>query len=274
MELMKRLYTWTKKQAANDILSTYASKGSCVLSFVYFSDIMKNRLLEKKESTTQEAYEEALRGSDFILPDGIALQLFYRCWPVGRRTGIWLQNLNGTDFIPYLMQQIVATWESIHIGMYDLYDENIWKSREFIDTAKQKFLDRFGVPITYVYQVHYSQRKTAQFDFDAYKNSLEENPATYRILWMSVWTPEKEIWAERHRSFLKEHNILLINAWGTLDYISGFEQRAPKRVVKARVLETIRRVLQNPNKNFKKLVPMFGVLRYRRRSFFGLKRCD
>lgn len=274
MRLMERLYVWTKEEAVKDILAKYRWSWYCIVSFVYFSDIMRNRLLEKKETEIQKKYEQALQWADFILPDGIALQLFYRRWPVGRASSIRLKNLNGTDFIPYLMEQIVATGESIHVWLYDLYDEKIWKSREHIEVAKQKFSERFGIGIDYTFQVHYAKRKIAEFDFDAYQKSLDASPATYRILWMSVWTPEKEIWAEQHRTFLEKNKILLINAWGTLDYISGFEQRAPKWVVKARILETCRRVLQNPNKNFKKLVPMFWILRYWRRSWLGTKQCD
>jgi hypothetical protein len=55
--------------------------------------------------------------------------------------------------------------------------------------------------------------------------------------------------------------MLVLNVWWFVDFYSGFEKRAPERVVKLRVWETIRRILDNPKKNGKKFLAMFGVFR-------------
>lgn len=57
--------------------------------------------------------------------------------------------------------------------------------------------------------------------------------------------------------------MIVMNNGATLDYYSGFETRAPRRVVKMRVGETLRRVITQPQKNLKKLFAMFGIVSYR-----------
>jgi UDP-N-acetyl-D-mannosaminuronic acid transferase (WecB/TagA/CpsF family) len=78
-----------------------------------------------------------------------------------------------------------------------------------------------------------------------------------------LWTPVQEIRIEKHKKKIEEYNIIVLNAWWTIDYITWFEQRAPDRVVKARVLETFWRICAHPKKNIKKFLAMFGIVRYR-----------
>lgn len=66
-----------------------------------------------------------------------------------------------------------------------------------------------------------------------------------------------------HEQQLRELGFLILSAGGTIDYMTGFEERAPERVVKARVLETLWRIITKPKKNFKKFLWMFGVVRFR-----------
>ena len=54
-----------------------------------------------------------------------------------------------------------------------------------------------------------------------------------------------------------------MNNGATLDYYSGFETRAPKRVVQLRVGETLRRIITQPQKNLKKFLAMFKIVKYR-----------
>ncbi|USN57077.1 MAG: hypothetical protein H6766_01015 [Candidatus Peribacteria bacterium] len=51
-----------------------------------------------------------------------------------------------------------------------------------------------------------------------------------------------------------------------MDFVSGFETRAPEWVVKARVLETPYRILSRPRKNLKKFLRMFGIVRIRKKQ--------
>lgn len=52
-----------------------------------------------------------------------------------------------------------------------------------------------------------------------------------------------------------------MNVGGFLDFVAGFEKRAPVWVVKARIFETFWRIGTNPRKNMKKFLAMFGILR-------------
>jgi len=60
-----------------------------------------------------------------------------------------------------------------------------------------------------------------------------------------------------------------MNNGATLDYYSGFETRAPKRVVKMRVGETLWRITTQPQKNLKKFLAMFKIIDYR--GYISLK---
>jgi UDP-N-acetyl-D-mannosaminuronic acid transferase (WecB/TagA/CpsF family) len=57
---------------------------------------------KKDISQIRKAYQDAIHDADVVLPDGIALQIFYF---LARKK--WLSNLNGTDFAPYLLEQLV-----------------------------------------------------------------------------------------------------------------------------------------------------------------------
>ncbi len=103
MSILKKLYTHDSEKAAKDILHTYEKQKYCIVSFLYFANVMHRRVLEKHRSDIQRDYLHALEKSDYLLPDGIALQLFYR-WGGKKRDA--LHNLNGTDFTPFFLNQI------------------------------------------------------------------------------------------------------------------------------------------------------------------------
>lgn len=261
--IFAKLYPGSKQQAYADILQRYQQQWRAILSFLYFSSVMHGRLLEDQPEQWQRDYLAALHHSDYILPDGIALQLFYRCGAYGRATGQMPANLNGTDFIPWFLDQLLGDKQSCHISLLTCYDETIGKPASQIEQVKQAFVDRFGVPLDFVDQIPYKERLETEFDLQGYTRSLQASDDPYRILLISMWPPKQEIWSQLHKEFIRRQGLLVFNSGGMIDYISGFERRAPERVVKARVLEAIWRVIQNPHKNIKKILPMFGIVRYR-----------
>jgi UDP-N-acetyl-D-mannosaminuronic acid transferase (WecB/TagA/CpsF family) len=64
-----------------------------------------------------------------------------------------------------------------------------------------------------------------------------------------------------------------MNVGGFLDFVSGFETRAPERMVKAKVLETPYRIFSHPSKNMQKFIRMFGILRIRKSQLVNSLRC-
>ncbi len=270
MSIFSQLYLWSKEQARDEILALYASQWRCILSFLYFANVMKSRLLEEQNEQWQREYKKSIQEADFLFADGIALQLFYRWWAVWRQNKKTPPNLNGTDFNPWFIKELIDSWKNIHIWVYTLYDDKIGKPKDYINTVEKKFKEYFNHSIDFVFQTSYQERMIVPFDTQWYEKSLSKDTYDYNVLLMSTWTPAQEIRISKHMDFVKENNLLVINAWWTIDYISWFEQRAPMWVVKARVLETFWRIAQNPKKNFKKFTVMFWVVRYRTKNLIKI----
>jgi UDP-N-acetyl-D-mannosaminuronic acid transferase (WecB/TagA/CpsF family) len=91
---------------------------------------------------------------------------------------------------------------------------------------------------------------------------VQHDTSNIKIFFNCTGTPFQEIRFMEHEKKLRDFGFLMISAGGTIDYMTGFEERAPDRVVKARVLETFWRICLHPGKNFKKFWWMFGVMRY------------
>lgn len=84
----------------HDISILHRTQKRGVVNFLYFANAMQYRLYEKPHNTRDEAYLGALERSDFLLPDGIALQTRDR-WTHTPRSR--LENLNGTDLTPNIL---------------------------------------------------------------------------------------------------------------------------------------------------------------------------
>jgi len=260
MSVLSKIYTGSKDAAGPTLLELYKKQGSLIVSFLYFANCMKARLFEEQKIERQKTYKKALESADVLFADGIALQWFYRWSTLWRKKGITPENLNGTDFIPQFLDELVATKASVHWAMHTMYDPRIWKSKEQVHEAVAAIESRFWITMDYVQQNDYVKRMEEPFDSDAYMKT-RAGKKDYFVLLLFTWTPAQEIWSYENTKFIEENNVLVINAGGTIDYISWFETRAPNWVVKARVLETPWRIMQNPKKNFHKFASMFGIVR-------------
>lgn len=263
--MLNKIYTWDKQKCYDVILKHYAEQGRCVVSFLYFANMMRWRVIENKPQRSSEklairkSYIRALDHADFLLPDGIALQVFYRCAVTWSNR---LHNLNGTDFVPYVLDRLMTWWKKVHLCIYAVYDASLGKSEQQNMYAKTYIQERWWDDVeVLLLQSPYSEKESGM-DRDAYTASLEETDTDVRLFLMCTWSPHQEVRVDRHRQQFLSLWILVFNAWWLVDFWSGFETRAPNRVVKARVLETPWRILQHPKKNLKKLLWMFGVVRY------------
>ena len=109
--ILDKLYDKTRDDAISEILSLYDQGEAVVVNFLYFAVIASQNLFDDGEKTEKEKeYKKILLKSDFLLPDGIALQLFYAfarlCGKVKSPNPYWLKNLNGTDFVPYFLSDL------------------------------------------------------------------------------------------------------------------------------------------------------------------------
>lgn len=75
---LEKLFTGSYDDAVNAILTTYQQENFCIVNFIYFANIVGQKLFENKNKTEKEKeYKKILLKSDFLLPDGIAIQIFY-----------------------------------------------------------------------------------------------------------------------------------------------------------------------------------------------------
>lgn len=262
MSILEKLYLWNKDQFIHDIFDVYSSK-SVFVNYLYFANVMHQRLLEHPQNEIQKKYAFALQKGDFLLVDGIALQWFYR-FSIGKKSKIMPYSLNGTDLFSDILQYLAYVQKQgkkIHLAWYSLYDHKISKTEEEAKKAKQKVFNMYWLEVDFLYQSPY-QEKGEDFDREWYTQSLWKQNYDIHVFCNFMGTPFQEIWWEKYRTFFEENHVLVLNQGGTIDFLSGFEVRAPRWIVKSRILETPWRILSSPKKNLKKFLWMFGILRY------------
>lgn len=239
--MLEKLSATDRVDTIADIVAHYLENWYCVVSYLYFSNIMQYRLLEKPRNAEDTQYREALESSDFLLPDGIALQLFVEYWRSKK-----LHNLNGTDFLPFFLQYLQDSWQKFELYLYGAKSELTEVITTYFESQN--------------YNVVYAQHGyTDEFDW----SQIRESSDTLKILLIARWSPRQEIRVQDNIDMIKHHKLLVMNQWGTFDFFTWEEQRAPQRMVRARVLETFWRIITNPKKNLHKFLAMFGIVRYR-----------
>lgn len=96
--ILKKIFTGTADQAISKILETHTKKGFCIVDYLYFAQIGSQRLFDTQTTHSDSdqfqkallpdyknidihviraAYKQAIHNADMVLPDGIALQIFY-----------------------------------------------------------------------------------------------------------------------------------------------------------------------------------------------------
>lgn len=254
--LLQKLFTKSAPEAVNEILTTYQQKEFSVVNFIYFSNIVAQRLFEDKEKTEKEReYKKILLKSDFLLPDGIALQIFYFFAKLFGRIAssrAWLANLNGTDFVPYFLSESKKKYgnQKLCLLLYGTKPEYLKKAEE-----KLKFQG---------YNVIYTQDGYSDFDWNAASKALDEYQDTINILLVARSTPKiplQELRTSRNYQKIQQHQLLVFNTWGLLDFIAWAQKRAPKfwRVFK---IERLYRLLSDPRRNVKKVLNSLQIIPY------------
>lgn len=109
------------------------------------------------------------------------------------------------------------------------------------------------------------QNRGENFPFQDLEQKIQIKAKKYDYIFFlnGIGAPIQEIRTDTHLSFFKQHKLIVFNNGATIDYYSGFEKRAPQRIVKIRIGETLRRVITQPKKNLHKLMSMFRILSYR-----------
>ena len=254
--IIEKLSVKDTQSLIRDLLQLYHTKWHAVVNFLYFANAMQYHLFEKaRQSEKDKLFSDALMSGDFLLPDGIALQL--RTKLTARKK---THNLNGTDLTPQLLSYLNTHWNT-SLYIYSLYDPKINKGKERLEKAVQSFTKNHpSINIIFTYQSLYTNRG-ADFPRENFWEALKRDTNEVKLLLNCIGTPFQEMRVEEHRQFFADHSVLVMNVGGFIDFAAGFEQRAPKWVVKARVLETFWRIATNPKKNLNKFLAMFGIRR-------------
>lgn len=159
-----------------------------------------------------QAYKTAMAGADtVIVNDGIGIDI--ATWLVHRKT--FIENLNGTDFTPYFLQQLGAT------------------ARVFLIGAKPGIAQRAAARLHSEYHINvvgirngYDEAK----DTDALINAINSTDAT--VVLVAMGNPYQEEWILNHRRQLNAQ--VLVGVGALLDFLAGDKARAPALVQRLR----------------------------------------
>lgn len=263
--MLEKLYQWDYSSAVADIMTSYQTHWSVVINFLYFANAMKWQLFEEPSWTSdflqkRSMYVQALHQAQYFLPDGIALQVFAKFL-----TKKSLSNLNGTDFIPHLIQEI-SREHSVSLYLYQCYDPEKGKWEDSLLHWINALEKDFDTQVVWADQCHYQDRWDS-FDWKELESKTQQDNKEVKIFLNCTWTPFQETWIYEHIDFFTDYWFLVCNAGWLIDYLTWYEKRAPRRIVKTRVLETFWRIVTHPKKNIHKFLAMFGVIRFLRKPF-------
>lgn len=274
--VLSKLFTWNADEACDAILSEYHRKSYAIVNYLYFANITGKQVFEKYHQAVEEAefqdavredykimspktigaaYKKALLDSDFLLPDGIALQIYYRLAAKLKKISTKtprLFNLNGTDFGLGILKYIQEKFgeDQIQLVLYGTYPGILEKTKEVLT---DKWFD-----------ILYAQDGYTNFDREQLETLLETNRKKYTVLLVARTTPEypiQELWAWGNKESIRKNKLLVLNQWGTFDFRAGVQKRAPRLRRKFKV-EWLWRRISDPKRNTKKIRDSLKIINY------------
>ncbi|MFA5747605.1 MAG: WecB/TagA/CpsF family glycosyltransferase [Candidatus Absconditabacterales bacterium] len=275
-KILNKIFTGDNQQACEKIIEKYEKQHFCVVDYVYFANIVGKKVFEKNYSEYNlsefknavlddykkisfdkicSAYQDALNESDFLLPDGIALWLFYFLAKMFKRIEsktFKLANLNGTDFMPYFLEQIKNNFfnNKINILLYGTYPDLINQTKKIL--------------LSKGYNVVFAQDGYSNLDWNKIENILKKESDGINILFVARSTPKfpiQEIWTMANIERIKKNKLIVMNQGGTFDFLIGKQKRAPK-VIRKLKFERLRRFLLDPKRNWKKIFDTLSFFKY------------
>ena len=135
--ILQKISTTNAQETTDSIINVYSNQWHCIVNFIYFSQIVSQHLFSstKKRTEKEKEYRKIILKSDFLLPDWIALQVFYYVaailWRVESEIK-WIPNVNWTDFTPYFLNSIKQKYGSQRINLL-LY----WSTPKVVEIVKE-----------------------------------------------------------------------------------------------------------------------------------------
>lgn len=254
---LQKLSTTNFAETTDNIISVYNDQWHCVVNFIYFAQIVSQKVFSsaKKKTEKEKEYKKLLLKSDFLLPDWIALQLFYYLTALFKVTNTdknWLPNINWTDFTPYFLNDLKQKYWSQRINIL-LYGSK----PNVVEKVKENLTLKW-------YNVIYIQDWFSEFDWDKAESALNEYVDTINILLVARSTPKipiQELRTSRNYQKIQENKLLVMNVWGLFDFIAWVQKRAPKLFRKLKI-ERLRRLCSQPKRNYKKVINSLMIFPY------------
>lgn len=254
---LQKISITDSEQTVQNILSVYNDQKFCIVNFLYFAQIVSQHVfLTPKEKTEKEKeYKKIILKSDFLLPDGIALQIFYylaNFFNVIKSEKTRLPNINWTDFTPFFLNNVKQKYwnQRINILLY-------WSTPKVAEKVKENLSLKW-------YNVIYTQDWFSEFEREKAEKSLNEYQDTINILLVARSTPKipiQELWTSRNYQKIQENGLIVMNVWGLFDFIAWIQKRAPK-VFRIMKLEWLRRLCSQPKRNYKKVINSLMIIPY------------
>ncbi len=236
--LFDRLETGTYDALTRKIL-TLSQAQSVRVALLYYANLEMQGLFTRGPLSQ---YVQTLEYMDIVAADGIALTTLYTAWKrpdIGAlsllsgspQVAETISNMNGTDFIPYLLSHI-SSKDSYRLVMFGSPEPILQKAVEY---ARRNFgfetvgQNGWGDPFD---PVQLSSNKT-------------------NIVLVARGSPKQEYWIQEHESLWQKQHTIVIGVGGLFEFWGGYEIRAP-RWVRSLSLEWLWRAIIDPKKNLNK----------------------
>lgn len=211
--LISRLYSGSREDFLESLLSNYQANGFSIVNYLYFASATKYRLFESPLSERDVEYKRSLTDGDFLLPDGIALQVFaYVTRFLARsKDRHWIENLNGTDLTPFLLNEL-PNRGTVSVYLYNLYDPKIGKTEEWIEKSLQAFRAKFPrIHLVWNHTELYANRGKT-LDFHSLETARMFDLRDFALFLNCTGSPFQEIWIEKHREFFEKNRFIVLNS--------------------------------------------------------------
>ncbi len=248
--LYEKLAHTSKESGAKAIHTLSDTKSFVSVGFVYFAQLEKMGWYQR--NMILDEAKEAIISQDFLLADGIALQLLvYRAFHPNispfslitrfkKYSKLSVPNLNGTDFVPYLLS--ILPKDDYRLILYGTSSPYINKATDYVRKT-------FGFETRY------------QNGFTPFNPELLSKDKR-NILLVGLGSPKQELFVKNLKQALdKDINVLAISVGGLFDFWGGREKRAP-RIIRSLSLEWLWRAITNPRKNLTKTLTSLKVFWY------------
>jgi N-acetylglucosaminyldiphosphoundecaprenol N-acetyl-beta-D-mannosaminyltransferase len=186
-----------------------------------------------------EVYRSLLKESDYVLPDGIGINL--ACRMLGSALK---ENVNGTDMLPFLCEMAKRR------GL-----------KFFLLGGKPGVADKMAAMMTESYEVEVAGVQHGYFDHQNESDDVVDliNESGADILLVAFGAPLQEKWISTHKQRLTVGTAFGVG--GLFDFYSGNTRRAP-RWLRELGLEWVYRIIQEPGRMWQRYVignPLFLI---------------